>query len=110
FKAFKPVEDWFNEKKPDAIVYVFNDHVTSFFFDHYSAFTLGIGEEYPVADEGGMPRALPAIKGDPSRGPNIATSRVTDEFDRSYFQDKPLDHGFFSPMSVLLAGDGEQWV
>ena len=35
FKAFKPVEDWFKEKRPDAIVYVFNDHVTSFFFDHY---------------------------------------------------------------------------
>src|ERR1700731_1576515 len=23
FAAFKPVDDWFNEKKPDAIVYIF---------------------------------------------------------------------------------------
>jgi gallate dioxygenase len=109
FAAFKPVEDWFNEKKPDAIVYIFNDHVTSFFFDHYSAFTLGIGEEYPVADEGGNPRQLPAIKGDPELAAHIASSLVTDEFDLSYFQDKPLDHGFFSPMSVLLDRPDGQW-
>jgi gallate dioxygenase len=109
FTAFKPVEDWFKDKKPDAIVYIFNDHVTSFFFDHYSAFTLGIGEEYPVADEGGSPRQLPAIKGDPKLAAHIASSLVTDEFDLSYFQDKPLDHGFFSPMSVLLDRPDGQW-
>ena len=109
FKAFKPVEDWFKEKKPDAIVYIFNDHVTSFFFDHYSSFTLGIGEEYPVADEGGSPRDLPPIKGDPKLAAHIATSLVTDEFDLSYFQGKPLDHGFFSPMSVLLDRPDGQW-
>src|SRR6202035_5267465 len=109
FKAFKPVEDWFNEKKPDAIVYIFNDHVTSFFFDHYSSFTLGIGEEYPVADEGGSPRDLPPIKGDPKLAAHIATSLVTDEFELSYFQGKPLDHGFFSPMSVLLDRPDGQW-
>jgi gallate dioxygenase len=109
FKAFKPVEDWFKQRKPDAIVYIFNDHVTSFFFDHYSAFTLGIGEEYPVADEGGSPRDLPPVKGDPALAAHIATSLVTDEFDLSYFQGKPLDHGFFSPMSVLLDRPDGQW-
>jgi gallate dioxygenase len=109
FKAFKPVENWFKEKKPDAIVYIFNDHVTSFFFDHYSSFTLGIGEEYEVADEGGSPRNLPAIKGDPQLAAHIASSLVTDEFDLSYFQGKPLDHGFFSPMSVLLDRPDGQW-
>jgi gallate dioxygenase len=109
FKAFKPVEDWFKEKKPDAIVYIFNDHVTSFFFDHYSSFTLGIGEEYPVADEGGSPRDLPAVKGDPRLAAHVAKSLVTDEFDLSYFQGKALDHGFFSPMSVLLDRPDGQW-
>jgi gallate dioxygenase len=109
FKAFEPVQDWFREKKPDAIVYIFNDHVTSFFFDHYSAFTLGIGEEYAVADEGGGPRALPAVPGNPELAQHIATSLVADEFDMSYFQDKPLDHGFFSPMSVLLDHTEDTW-
>src|SRR6202030_900178 len=108
-RAYKPVEDWFSEKKPDAIVYIFNDHATSFFFDHYSAFTLGIGEQYPVADEGAGARDLPAIKGDPKLAAHIAASLVTDEFDLSYFQDKPLDHGFFSPMSVLLDPPDGQW-
>jgi len=30
-------------KQPDVVFYIFNDHVTSFFFDHYSPFALGIG-------------------------------------------------------------------
>ncbi len=109
FAAFAPVEEWFRAKQPDAVVYVFNDHVTSFFFDHYSSFTLGIGEEYAVADEGGGARDLPPVKGDPQLAAHIATSLVTDEFDLSYFQDKPLDHGFFSPMSVLLNRPGGEW-
>jgi gallate dioxygenase len=109
FAAFEPVQEWFRAKKPDVIVYIFNDHVTSFFFDHYSAFTLGIGQEYPVADEGGSPRALPPVAGDPALAAHIASSLVTDEFDLAYFQDKPLDHGFFSPMSVLLDHSGSQW-
>ena len=109
FKAFEPVSNWFKEQAPDAIVYIFNDHVTSFFFDHYSAFTLGIGEEYPVADEGGGARALPAMPGNPKLAQHIAGSLVTDEFDLSYFQDKPLDHGFFSPMSVLLDREDGKW-
>jgi gallate dioxygenase len=109
FKAFEPVSEWFKDKRPDAIVYIFNDHVTSFFFDHYSAFTLGIGDEYPVADEGGGARALPAVPGNPRLAQHIAASLVTDEFDLAYFQDKPLDHGFFSPMSVLLDREDGRW-
>jgi gallate dioxygenase len=109
FKAFEPVSEWFKDKRPDAIVYIFNDHVTSFFFDHYSAFTLGIGDEYQVADEGGGPRALPAVPGNPKLAQHIAASLVTDEFDLAYFQDKPLDHGFFSPMAVLLDREDGKW-
>ena len=63
--------DWFKDKRPDAIVYIFNDHVTSFFFDHYSAFALGIGDEYAVADEGGGPRALPPMPGNPRLAQHI---------------------------------------
>ncbi|MCZ7166797.1 gallate dioxygenase, partial [Salmonella enterica] len=52
FEGFAPMQEWLEEKKPDVLVYIFNDHVTSFFFDHYSAFTLGIDDHYEVADEG----------------------------------------------------------
>ena len=109
FEGFEPLRAWFRERRPDALVYVFNDHVTSFFFDHYSAFALGIDAQYAVADEGGGARTLPPAPGDPALARHIAQSLVTDEFDMSFFQDKPLDHGFFSPMSVLLERDGDRW-
>jgi len=109
FAAFEPVRDWFRQERPDAIVYVYNDHVTSFFFDHYSMFTLGIGESYWPADEGGGPRVLPPIEGNPALAHHIGSSLVTDEFDMAFFQDKPLDHGFFSPMSVLLDHGENGW-
>ena len=57
FEAYAPVQRWLAEKKPDVLFIIFNDHVTSFFFDHYSHFALGIGDSYSVADEGGGARA-----------------------------------------------------
>jgi gallate dioxygenase len=109
FKGFEPVREWFKAQKPDVLVYIFNDHVTSFFFDHYSAFSLGIDKEYAVADEGGGVRDLPPAPGHPALAQHIGASLVADEFDMSFFQDKPLDHGFFSPMSVLLERANDQW-
>jgi gallate dioxygenase len=84
---------------------VYNDHISSFFFDHYSPFVLGVGEEYPVADEGGGKRNIPPLKGHGPLARHIAHSLVADEFDMSFFQDKGLDHGCFSPLSVLLDHD-----
>ncbi len=105
FEAYHPVQAWLADKKPDVLVIVFNDHVTSFFFDHYSQFALGIGESYAVADEGGGPRALPPVRGHAPLSHHIAAGLVADEFDLSYFQDKPLDHGCFSPLSMLWPHD-----
>jgi gallate dioxygenase len=107
FKGYEPVQQWLRDKDPDVLFLIYNDHVTSFFFDHYSHFVLGIGSEYPVADEGGGPRDLPPIKGDPALAGHIATGLVADEFDLSYFQNKGLDHGCFSPLSLLLPHEPE---
>ncbi|HEX5106831.1 MAG TPA: gallate dioxygenase [Vicinamibacterales bacterium] len=101
FEGYRPVQQWLAEKEPDVLFMIFNDHVTSFFFDHYSHFALGIGESYAPADEGGGPRALPPIRGHAALAHHIAAGLVADEFDLSYFQDKPLDHGCFSPLSIL---------
>ena len=101
FAAFAPVQRWIEDKRPDVLLFIYNDHVTSFFFDHYSAFTLGVGDQWAVADEGGGARALPAIAGHPALARHIAQSLVADEFDMSFFQDKPLDHGCFSPLSLM---------
>jgi gallate dioxygenase len=101
FDAYRPVQEWLAAQQPDVLLVVFNDHVTSFFFDHYSQFALGVGESYAVADEGGGPRALPPVPGHPALARHIAAGLVADEFDLAYFQDKPLDHGCFSPLSML---------
>ncbi|MET3180727.1 gallate dioxygenase [Variovorax sp. NFACC27] len=101
FEAFAPVRQWLAEKKPDALFFIYNDHVSSFFFDHYSAFSLGVGERHEVADEGGGARDLPALAGHPALARHIGRSLVADEFDMSFFQDRALDHGVFSPLSLL---------
>lgn len=106
FDGFAPMQRWLEEKKPDVLLYVFNDHVTSFFFDHYSAFVLGIDDEYAVADEGGGPRDLPPVKGHAALSQHIGASLMADEFDMSFFQDKALDHGLFSPLSALAPWQG----
>ena len=98
FEAFDPVREWLDEKKPDVLLFIYNDHVTSFFFDHYSAFALGVGKEWAVADEGGGARDLPAVGGNPAFAAHLGRSLMADEFDMSFFQDKALDHGCFSPL------------
>ncbi|MDY7522844.1 gallate dioxygenase [Sphingomonas sp. 10B4] len=108
FAAYAPLKAWLDEKKPDVAFVIFNDHVTSFFFDHYSAFALGVGAEFEVADEGGGPRTLPTIAGHPALARHIAEQLVADEFDMSLFQRRPLDHGCFSPLS-LLYDHAEGW-
>ncbi|MGB6451621.1 MAG: gallate dioxygenase [Steroidobacteraceae bacterium] len=105
FEGYKPVQQWLADKRPDVLFYIFNDHVTSFFFDHYSQFALGVGDRYWPADEGGGPRRLPAIKGHPALARHVAKGLVADEFDLAYFQAKGLDHGCFSPLSLLWPHD-----
>jgi gallate dioxygenase len=105
FEAYVPMREWLASRRPDVLVYIFNDHVTSFFFDHYSAFALGIGDAYPVADEGGGARNLPPLQGDSEFARHIGTALMADEFDMAFFQDKALDHGCFSPLSMLREGD-----
>src|SRR6188768_661601 len=101
FEGYEPVQEWFRAKQPDVLVYIYNDHMTAF-FDHYSHFALGVGESFGPADEGGGPRDLPRIQGDPKFAQHVAKAMVADEFDLSYFQGKNLDHGAFSPLSLLL--------
>lgn len=109
FAAYEPLSQWLLDKKPDVAVVVYNDHITSFFFDHYSPFALGVDDEYHVADEGGGKRDLPPIRGHAGLSRHIASSLSTDEFDISLFRDKPLDHGCFSPVSVLVPHDNQGW-
>lgn len=108
FDVFEPVKDWLNEHKPDVLFYIYNDHITSFFVDHYSPFVLGVDDQYVTADEGGGPREYPPVKGHAPLARHIGNSLYADEFDISFFQKKPVDHGLFSPLS-MLTDKGEAW-
>jgi gallate dioxygenase len=101
FDGFAVVRDWVNKQKIDVLFTIYNDHITSFFFDHYSAFSMGIDEAYYPADEGGGPRDVAPAKGHLGLSQHIAMALVADEFDMSFFQGKPVDHGFLSPLSML---------
>ncbi len=71
FAAYAPLKQWLADTRPDVVFTIYNDHVTSFFFDHYSAFTLGVGATFDAADEGGGARALPTIAGHPDLARHI---------------------------------------
>lgn len=101
FDGFDAIRGWVIEKKIDVIFMIYNDHITSFFLDHYSAFVLGIDDRYEAADEGGGPRQVAPAMGHLGLSQHIGMSLVADEFDMSFFQGKSVDHGFLSPLSML---------
>ncbi|MEW5421754.1 gallate dioxygenase [Amorphus sp. 3PC139-8] len=101
FEGFAHVRDWVKAKEVDVLFMIYNDHITSFFFDHYSAFALGVDDTYVAADEGGGARDVPPARGHAALARHIGAALVADEFDMSFFQGKPLDHGCLSPLSML---------
>ncbi|MGJ4929974.1 gallate dioxygenase [Bradyrhizobium sp. HKCCYLS2038] len=106
FDGFDAVRDWVKRKDIDVLFMIYNDHITSFFFDHYSAFALGIDDRYVAADEGGGPRDVPPAKGHLGLSQHIGQALVADEFDMSFFQGKPVDHGLLSPLSMMGDASG----
>ena len=108
FEGFAEIREWVQRQKIDVIFTIYNDHVTSFFFDHYSAFCLGVDDHYVAADEGGGPRRVAPTKGHAALAQHIGFALVADEFDMSFFQGKPLDHGCLSPLG-MLADDNGPW-
>jgi protocatechuate 4,5-dioxygenase beta chain len=101
FEGYAPVARWLAEKKPDVLFFCFNDHATTFLFDLYPTFALGVSERYEIADEGTGPRKIPALKGHAGLARHIARSVVADEFDLTIFQDLALDHGLHSPLTMM---------
>jgi aromatic ring-opening dioxygenase catalytic subunit (LigB family) len=101
FDGYRPVARWLAEQRPDALVFFYNDHATSFFFDLYPTFALGVSPSFDLPDEGAGRRPLPAIKGDSDLAIHMAESLVNDEFDIATFQERALDHGCNSPLSML---------
>ena len=107
--GYRPMQDWLRERRPDAAILIYNDHVTSFFFDRYPTFALSVAGEHPIADEGFGPRPLPPVRGDAEFAWHVAHSLVDDEFDLTVCQDMPLDHGALTPVSALWPDHAEGW-
>lgn len=106
FAGFAEIRNWVQQQKIDVIFMIYNDHVTSFFFDHYSAFCLGVDDLYHPADEGGGARKVAPARGHAGLAQHIGAALVADEFDMSFFQGKPLDHGCLSPLGMLADEQG----
>lgn len=101
FAGYKPVAQWLATHKPDVLVFFYNDHANSIFFDFYPTFAIGISPEFDLADEGAGKRLLPPIPGHSELAIHITEALVNDEFDMTVFQEKPLDHGLHSALPLL---------
>src|SRR5258706_3434625 len=102
FAGYVPIRDWLAAKRPDVLVFFYNDHASTFFFDHYPTFALGVSAEYPIADERLGPRAVPPAKGNAGLARHMADALVNDEVDNSVFQDLPIHPARHSPTTLLL--------
>jgi protocatechuate 4,5-dioxygenase beta chain len=107
FGPFKQVAKWLEEIQPDRLVVIYNDHMDGFFLDKYPTFALGIGDEYPIADEGFGVRPFPPVPGDAALSWHVARSLVADEFDITMCMDLEVDHGVISPLPMVDFSEGE---
>lgn len=101
FEGYLAVAEWLKQTAPDVLVMFYNDHANSFFFDCYPTFALGVSAEFEMADEGAGRRPLPNVAGHPGLAAHLADSLVNDEFDITTFQQRALDHGCNSPLSLM---------
>lgn len=101
FEGYKPVARWLAEKQPDVLLFFYNDHANSFFFDCYPTFSIGVAPEFDMADEGAGRRPLPAIRGHADLAAHVTDCLVNAEFDMAVFQDRALDHGCNSPLGLM---------
>lgn len=86
FDGFDVIRAWVRNKKVDVLFTIHNDHITSFFFDHDSAYALGIDDLHVAADECGVPREVAPARGHLGLSQYIGASLMADEFDMSVFQ------------------------
>ncbi len=67
FKGYEPVARWMAERKPDVLVFFYNDHATTFLFDHYP--DLRAGRKRRISDRRRRAGAAPgaAVEGPRTR-------------------------------------------
>jgi protocatechuate 4,5-dioxygenase, beta chain len=108
FAGYEFSKRWIAEAKPDAIILVYNDHASAFSLDLIPTFAIGCAAEFPIADEGWGPRAVPPVTGHPELAWHIAASLILDEFDMTIVNKMEVDHGLTVPLSLMF-GQPAAW-
>lgn len=104
FEAFAQAARWLTERRPDALVVIYNDHVDNYFFDAWPTFAIGIADDFQIADEGWGPRRFAAVPGHRALARHIAAHLLGRGIDLMTSHRMELDHGFLSPMPMLDEG------
>ena len=104
FAGFDRAKEWIARVKPDVCIVVYNDHASAFSLDLVPTFALGVGADFPIADEGWGPRPVPTVKGHPELAWHIVQSVVLDEFDLTIVNKMEVDHGLTVPLSLMAVG------
>jgi protocatechuate 4,5-dioxygenase beta chain len=108
FDGYEPARQWMKEKAPDVAIIVYNDHASAFSLDLIPTFLIGVADEFPPADEGYGPRAVPVVEGDARLAWHMAESLILDEFDMAIANTMPVDHGLTVPLSIMC-GQPDSW-
>ncbi len=108
FEGFGPARQWMEDKRPDIVILVYNDHASAFSVELINTFVLGAADEYNPADEGYGPRAVPQVIGNADFSSHIAESLIMDEFDIAIANEMDVDHGLSVPLTVMC-GKPAQW-
>ena len=108
FDGYEPARKWMKEKAPDVAIVVYNDHASAFSLDLIPTFLIGVADEFPPADEGYGPRAVPVVEGDARLAWHMAESLILDEFDMAIANTMPVDHGLTVPLSIMC-GQPDSW-
>ena len=104
FEAFRRAEQWLMDRRPDALVCIYNDHIDHFSLDAWPQFSIGTGDSFEIADEGWSPRDFPPVPGAPALAEHIATELVADGIDITLAHRQVVDHGILSPLPVINSG------
>jgi aromatic ring-opening dioxygenase catalytic subunit (LigB family) len=104
FDAFAQAARWLAERRPDALVVIYNDHVDNYFFDAWPTFAIGIADDFQIADEGWGPRHFAAVPGHRALARHIAAQLLGRGIDLMTSHRMELDHGFLSPMPMVDEG------
>lgn len=104
FAAFARAARWLSQRRPEALIVIYNDHVDNFFFDSWPTFAIGVAGRYQIADEGFGPRRFEPVPGHAALGRHLAARLLDAGFDLAAAHRMELDHGFLAPMPLINEG------